>query len=149
MIFFAVYAVIIWYAAARFRRRWEAFAWVAAGAIGLILVALFHWRLSVWTGGRIYLRVLQALLYPYTVLVVVGGLYIACLPRPRSKVHCRVCQYDLAGLEEPVCPECGAPDPGVILESSAISRPAAAPAPATPRWPPISEQAVCHHQADG
>jgi hypothetical protein len=107
---FVVYAVAIWFAAAKWRRQWRSFAWVIAGGIGLCLIALFHYQLNIWTGGRIYLRVLQVLLYPYTVLVVGMGLYIACLPRQiKATVPCPACEYDLAGLDLPglLCPECG------------------------------------------
>jgi len=108
---FVIYAVAVWFAAARWRRRWASFASVGAGGLGLVLVAWFHWQLNIWTGGRIYIQVLQVLLYPYTVMVVVMGLYIACLPRavPLVKHQCPECAYDLHGLEEVDlrCPECG------------------------------------------
>jgi hypothetical protein len=107
---FVVYAVAVWYAAARWRRRWEAFAWILAGFGGLALVAYFHWRLNIWTHGTIYLPVLRVLLYPYTALVVGVGLFIAMLPRRVIPwAHCPGCLYDLRGLDAPVesCPECG------------------------------------------
>lgn len=110
---FVIYAVAVWYAAARWRRTWSGFLWVSAGGLGLVLVALFHYQLNIWTDGRIYLRVMQVLLYPYAILVVGMGLYIACLPRavvlpPR---RCPACRYDLRGLDpdDLRCPECGMP----------------------------------------
>ena len=112
MFVFSVYAVVVWCAAARWRRQWESFAWVGAGFVGLVLVAYFHYKLSVWTEGKIYLPVLRSLLYPYTGLVVLVGLFIACMPAGRvRRVECPRCDYDLRGLEEEVnsCPECGTP----------------------------------------
>ena len=154
MFFFAAYAVIVWYAAARWRRRWESFAWVAAGIAGLLLVAYLHYCLNIWTSGRIFLRVLQIMLYPYIALVGVVGFYIACLPRRVVALRCFHCDYDLTGLEveEPTCPECGvihrlearpSPSPG------ARPSPRAAPLRAGPRWPAIGAPAACHPQEDG
>lgn len=109
MLLFVLYAVLVWYACARWRRRLLGFVCVAAGLGGVVGVAIFHIHLNRWTGGRLYLPVLQSLLYPYGVLVTLMGVYIACLPRAMPALHCRKCQYDLAGLEEedPRCPECG------------------------------------------
>ncbi len=109
MVLFSIYAVIVWFAAARYRRQWGSFASVAAGTAGLILVALFHIQLSRWTHGRIYLPTLQAVLYPYIGLVAIVGVYLSCLPRAIPETACRACEYDLRGLsaERVVCPECG------------------------------------------
>lgn len=109
MLFFVIYAVLVWYASARWRRRWLGFLCVLGGVGGVVAVAIFHIHLNRWTGGRLYLPVLQSLLYPYGVLLGVMGFYIACLPRSQPAVSCRRCHYDLAGLEEedPRCPECG------------------------------------------
>lgn len=151
MIAFAFYAVAVWYAAAKWRRQWAAFGWVAAGALGLVMVGYFHWKLNIWTNGRIYFRVLQTLLYPYSVLVVGMGLYLACLPRPLKSLHCEACRYDLKGLEgeAALCPECGTTHPRLNRGPTAAPDPEAAPLPAGPGWPPIAEGAVCHPQADG
>ena len=80
-----------------------------AGYVNSVLLGFFHWRLSIWTNGRIYFRVLQALLYPYSIVVVGIGLYMACLPRAIPRQWCSTCRYDLSGLENEVdlCPECG------------------------------------------
>lgn len=110
MFAFVVYAVAVWLAAARWRRRWAAFAWVGAGCAGLCLVAWIHTLANEYTGGRLYLPVLRSLLYPYTALVGGVGLFIALLPGRRAGCpRCPVCDYDLAGLlqERMVCPECG------------------------------------------
>lgn len=131
MIAFVVYAVLIWYAAARWRRRWEAFAWVGGGIAGLVLVALFHLQLSRWTDGRIYLQVMQWMLYPYTGLVGLIGLFLACLPRHLPEAHCPHCEYDLRGLtlRDLLCPECGSPYRPPVTRGR---RAKAHPAPASP-----------------
>ena len=151
MFAFAVYALLVWYNAARWRRHWASFAAVAVGVAGLLLVAYFHLCLNDWTHGRIYLRVLQIMLYPYTVLVAAVGLYIACLPRRVPDHACVKCRYDLRGLagETDVCPECGGliVEPGVSPAGAARSSPPAAPLRAGPRWPAIGAPAACHHQA--
>lgn len=109
MFAFVLYAVLVWYFAVRWRRRWESFAAVGAGLVGLIVVGYFHLRLNEWSDGQIYLPVMQVLLYPYTLLVAGVGLYIACLPTAVGPMQCVSCRYDLRGLERGTehCPECG------------------------------------------
>lgn len=46
-----------------------------------------------------------ALLLPFFVLLSLG---VALVPEPRVG-HCRRCDYDLTGLTQPRCPECGTP----------------------------------------
>jgi 4-amino-4-deoxy-L-arabinose transferase-like glycosyltransferase len=135
MLAFVVYAFAVWYAAARWRRRWPSFAWVALGLVGLLLIAYLHYWLNIWTHGAIYLPVLRSILYPYTILVVIVGVYIACLPRTRpGETSCTSCKYDLAGLTMPaVCPECGTRN-AAIRARVARSDPAAGPDTADPRW---------------
>lgn len=108
MIGFVIYAALVWWAGYRWRRRWLGFAWVALGFLGLVGMAVLHWRLSEWTHGRIYLPVLQVLLYPYTLLVAAGGCFMAAMPK-MLPFRCATCGYDLEGLEGDlaVCPECG------------------------------------------
>lgn len=115
MFVFVIYALAIWWGAVRWRRRPAGFAVVVIGLIGLLLVAKLHLMLNEWTAGGIYLPVLQVLLYPYTGLVVLTGLFLASLPRvgpvAAQGVTCGSCHYDLTGLEnaegELRCPECG------------------------------------------
>lgn len=109
MLLLPAYAVILWYLIAQHRRTWRGFAIVAGGFLFLVLVAYFHWLLSKWTHGAVFLPTLQAVLYPYTVLVGVIGFYICCVSRRHVHGHCQKCRYDLAGLEgtEIICPECG------------------------------------------
>lgn len=108
MIGFVIYAVLVWWAGYHWRRRWLGLASVALGFLGLLCIAVIHLQLNEWTHGRIYLPVLQVLLYPYTVLVVAGGLFMAAMPK-MLPFRCASCGYDLEGLEGDlaVCPECG------------------------------------------
>lgn len=108
MVGFVIYAAIVWWAGYRWRRRWLGFAFVGLGLLGLVSLAILHWRLSEWTHGRIYLPVLQVLLYPYTVLVTAGGVFMAGMPK-MLPFRCATCGYDLEGLEGDlsICPECG------------------------------------------
>jgi len=108
--FFVAFAVIVWFACFRLRRKWRAVG-VCALALGILVgVAFFHWKLNQWTNGRIYLPVMQTILYPYIVFVVGIGLYIAALPNGVASHLCEYCRYDMSGLEEPLCPECGRAD---------------------------------------
>jgi hypothetical protein len=137
MFAFAVYAVLVWAAAARWRRHWESFAWVGLAFAGLALVAYLHYLLNVVTGGKIYLPVLRSLLYPYTAVVVGVGLFISCLPhRRRPLIECPRCSYDLHGLEDEVnsCPECGVPF--MIVDGVAVRVYAEPITPAAPPRPP-------------
>jgi len=120
--FFPVYGVICWLLALRFRRSWKGLGVVALGVLGLVVIAWIHWRLSIITHGRVYLPILQLLLYPYTALVGLGGLFMVALPRRPGFGQCRACGYGLAGLEAGatgiVCPECGSD--GVSPEHGAV-----------------------------
>lgn len=176
MFAFVVYAVGIWYAAAKWRRRWLSFAWVGIGFLGCVFVAWLHYRLNIYTHGKIYLPILRSLLYPYTGLVVVVGLYIACLPRGnRLEGCCPWCRYDLKGLPRPAkCPECGRVSVGPVVgvtskpedwfgpvevkpswEGARVTRAAGAkparsaePRPEVPRWPGVAGPALSFRKED-
>lgn len=107
MIFFLAYALGAWYLVAQHRRTLAAALWLGATAIGVVVVAYIHYRLSVWTNGTFYLPVLRSFLYPYGIVVVLVGAYIALLPRAR--VRCVRCDHDLTELPRHarVCPSCG------------------------------------------
>ncbi|MEX2218913.1 MAG: hypothetical protein WD749_09155 [Phycisphaerales bacterium] len=121
MFVFALYAVLVWWLAARWRRQWGSFAVVAAGLALLLAVAWLHYLLSLWSEGRIYLPVFQSILYPYIALVTLVGLYIACLPANSRLPLCPACDYDLGGLEDETtsCPECGIP---FMMENNRVRR---------------------------
>lgn len=116
MFFFPVYAVACWLLAYRGRRSWRGWAAVVLGVMGLLGASWVHWRLSVVTDGRVYLPILQLLMYPYTALVALGGVFVVLLPRRHAPGHCHACGYRLDGLEDQTCgeqpggitcPECG------------------------------------------
>ena len=109
MFAFIAYAALVWFAAVRWRRTWLGWSAVAAGILGIVLVGYLHWQINEWTQGRIFLRVLQVLLYPYGLLVASVGFFICALPVRYAGASCRSCGYDLRGLEtdERTCPECG------------------------------------------
>lgn len=121
MVFPIVYAVMTWYLAMRWRRRWLSFAAVAC-SVGLLCalgMALRAGELE-WIGvegsvaGTLRLHVIEAFLWPYTALVLSLGIFICCIRRTApSEAHCPRCHYDLAALDPEglVCPECGAPQP--------------------------------------
>lgn len=110
---FAGYAMVFWYLAARWRRRWPAVLAVLGAAAGLVVLNAGHWYLNLLSDGRIYLPVLRAVMYPYTLLVVGVAAYIALLPRRlrRAAGECGGCGYSLDGLDPDLpgtlCPECG------------------------------------------
>ena len=112
MALFVLYAAIAWWLACLHRRTLLGMAIVVTSVLLLLGVGWFHVQLGVRFDFEI--KNMQILLYPYTFLVGIVGLYLALLPRnirpttfvPRT---CPGCAYDLAGLprDEVVCPECG------------------------------------------
>ncbi|MDX9912908.1 MAG: hypothetical protein RBS39_13890 [Phycisphaerales bacterium] len=106
--FFVGYAMVFWYLVVRRRRELAGWLWLAAAVGGLVGIMILHQILGVWTHGRIFVPVLRTLLFAYTLLVGVVGLYLVCLPKGYSRPLCRHCGYDMRGLEvwDP-CPECG------------------------------------------
>lgn len=108
MILPVIYAVLTWYLAMRWRRTWLAFAAVAGSVLVLMLAGhlLEVWMPHMEGQGKSLLL----LFWPYTVLVGVVGIYIACLPAKAGEMQCARCRYDLSGLDPHglSCPECGA-----------------------------------------
>lgn len=112
MILFVFYAMLVWYGAYLWRRRWGGLVVLAAALTGLLVVWKVHYRMNGWVEGGNFLPVLRVLLAPYIVLVMGVGVVLVCQRRlPRSGYYCRACQYDLSGLEPAAlaCPECGDP----------------------------------------
>lgn len=126
MLILPAYAVILWYLVARHRRTWKGALFTSAGFGLLVFIAYFHWLLSKWTDGRVFLPTLQAVLYPYSVLTGVVGVYICCVPRRREHCQCVQCRYDLSGLdgERVTCPECGREQAIVASGSQSAPQPA-------------------------
>jgi thiol:disulfide interchange protein len=105
---FVVYGVVVWWLAYRLRGSWRAVLPPLLGMLGVAMLGWLHLRLSEWSNGQIYLRVLQILLYPYGVMVGAVGLFIALIPKQpegRRDRRCHKCLYDIRGVA--VCPECG------------------------------------------
>lgn len=106
--FFTGYAVIVWWLAGRHRRTLLGFVWVGLGAAFMAMVILGHYTLGVVTQGRIYMEVLQPILYGYGLVVTGMGVYIACLPRRvEHGPRCYACGYDVRAIRSTLCPECG------------------------------------------
>lgn len=134
MILFVVYAVFIWYVSFRYRRSLAGIGVFFAGLAGIALVGGFHYQLNEWTGGKIYLPVLQILLYPYAGLVAFISAYLWIMPRRPAENHCVSCGYSLRGLEldQPTCPECGVASATIITQAIApatVSSVSAQPSP--------------------
>lgn len=106
--FFTGYAVIVWWLAGKHRRTLLGFVWVGLGAAFMAMVILGHYTLGLVTQGRIYMEVLQPILYGYGLVVTGMGVYIACLPRRvEHGPRCYACEYDLRAIRATICPECG------------------------------------------
>lgn len=106
--FFTGFAVIVWWLAGSNRRTLRGFVFVALGAAFMAMVIAGHYALGVWSEGRIYMEVLQPILYGYGIVVIGMGVYIACLPRRvEHGPSCYACGYDVRLLSSRVCPECG------------------------------------------
>lgn len=108
MFIFPLYAVLVWYLAAKYRRRWQGFAIVAASVLLIVLVGFFHAWLGEVTRGRFQVGNMRIILIGYGALIGFIGLFIACLGREQPW-HCQFCGYNLLGHAEanPRCPECG------------------------------------------
>lgn len=121
MFLFVVYAAFFWWMSVKHRRTWTGYLWATGGFLGLCFLGYVHYRLDIWTNHRIFLPVLQTILYPYAGLVLVVSLFLASLPPRFRGIACRQCGYDLTGLEiaRPRCPECGK------QHAVVVSRPAA------------------------
>lgn len=111
VILFAVYAVVVWFFALRYRRRWPAFVMVPVAALAVFWLNAALTRVGLAAGG------FNLLLLGEAAIVLIGGLFIAFLPRPPAHPHCHYCHYDLRGHDDFntatfVCPECGHPADG-------------------------------------
>jgi hypothetical protein len=123
VIVFTLYAMIVAYFAARWRRRVRGVLVVVAGEAILVFFAWVHLRIPVLAAEGvsffqdINILPFQLMLYPYMVLVAVMGAFIVAMPRKAPVDSCWYCRYDLSSLiDEPgvlICPECGREHVGV------------------------------------
>jgi hypothetical protein len=113
VLLFVVYAVIVWYFAMVYRRRWPGFLAVALGLVGMLVINHLHTRFSDFMRNSISKPVMQVLLYAETALVPAVGLYIALLPRGRMSGRCPHCGRDLTDVDTAAsaCPGCAAKFP--------------------------------------
>ncbi len=131
MVFLLAYAMIIWFFAVVYRRRWPAFVAIAAGLPPVVIVATACVKFLLGPdpeGRSVLIYTLAAALMG---LILAVGFFIALLPRRAPDVPCRACGYDLEGNVSGVCPECG----WVVNTSKRRQRRPrlpAAPAPAAP-----------------
>ena len=108
MILFPTFAILIWWPAAVYRRRWPSFAFVTLGVTVLATLGLFHAYLGRVTNYSIFVPVFQSIWIPYAVMVGLIGYLIALMPRSYSGSVCRSCGYPDDGLSPSMlCPECG------------------------------------------
>jgi len=163
LILFAVYAVVVWAFAFRWRRELRGFAAVivgslAAAGMGMLIPSIQRWLFQVDPNLIGAADPLKILLLAESALVLAGGLLIVVLPKPPAFPHCAYCHYDLRGHEpgQNVCPECGNsrlgfPPPrryrraasmlarGAAVEQPGVINPATSvPAP-RPEGPPSAE----------
>lgn len=108
MVFFAVYAVFVWYLALRWRRR---VAGVVCVVIGTLLVYWVGRYVPGWFADHVGQVGVRWLLYAEAAIVGGIGAFIVVMPRAPEYPHCAYCRYDLRGLadEATECPECGQP----------------------------------------
>lgn len=108
MILFPTFAILIWWPAAVYRRRWPSFFFVTLGVVVLATLGLFHAYIGRVTNYSIFVPVFQSIWVPYAIMVGLIGYLIAVMPRSYSGSVCRSCGYPDAGLEPSMrCPECG------------------------------------------
>jgi hypothetical protein len=105
LIIFAVYAVVVWFLAMRWRRQFRGFVVSIAGAL---LAMLITWGLRRIISEMAYIQ-LSLLLFAEAAIVGGMGVFIALLPRAPAHPHCPWCWYNTSGLGPDVkaCPECG------------------------------------------
>jgi len=116
LVLLAVYPVVFWALALRWRRRLLGFAVVFCGTVFLAGVCAFHAAMPRLLPGSVeYIQIAQSVLWPYSVLVPIVALYCACLPR-RAPTDCVRCGYRMHGLEDETdtCPECGKLQPWAL-----------------------------------
>lgn len=105
---FPLYAVVVGFLVAKFRRRWQGFAITLLAVVLVGLVGVLHWWLGILSHGRLQVDNMRIILIGYGLLIGAMGTFIACLGH-QHPWHCQFCGYNLLGHAEhnPMCPECG------------------------------------------
>lgn len=108
MFLFPLYAVLVAFLVAKFRRRWQGFAITVLAVAIVALVGLLHWWIAQVSHGRLQVDNMRVILIGYGLLIGAMGTFIACLGH-QQPWHCQFCGYNLLGHAEhnPTCPECG------------------------------------------
>lgn len=108
MFLFPLYAVLVGFLVARFRRRWQGFAITLVAVALVALVGVLHWWMGQLSHGRLQVDNMRVILIGYGLLIGAMGTFIACLGH-QQPWHCQFCGYNLLGHAEhnPMCPECG------------------------------------------
>jgi len=111
VIFFPIYAALVWYGCFRWRRRPQAFLSILAGLTGVAIFSELHAALNRLLDGGWSGHTLRVMLIAEAAIILLVGGYLAVLPQGRVHLPCRRCRYELRGLEHenPTCPECGLP----------------------------------------
>lgn len=127
MILFVLYSLGIWTVTWRYRRQWQAFAVLMAAGPPIFLSTYF----DMWLVQRLFgedAGWLLSFAIVFAGVTILIGLLLALQPRRLPEYACPICGYDLRGLGDPRCPECGDREG----EESNIATPLAPPvAPAT------------------
>lgn len=100
-----------------FRRRWQALAFLLLG-LGFIhaVASMLGWMLTPDIDPSLLKpgieagppgAMLPSMLFVYEALIVGIGVTLGVLPRARAAGACAACGYDLRGLSDSICPECG------------------------------------------
>lgn len=112
MFIFPLYAALVWYCCARWRREFLGFAAYVAGVACIVLLVYVDVRLMrlVFNTGAspTFLLLLWA---EAGIIALIGG-FVVLSPKERVARPCRGCGYELEGLDDPNprCPECGIAD---------------------------------------
>lgn len=130
MLLLPIYAVIVWYATYRLRRRLLGLVLpiLAGGAVLLLLRLIVRMQHSLGATSAGDSLSISLMLYAEAIVVTAVGLFIAVLPRTPAYPHCPYCFYNLTGLDDRdspdfVCPECGTPAHGYARRRSAAPQP--------------------------
>lgn len=108
MFLFPLYAVLVAFLVAKYRRRWQGFAITLLAMAFVALVGVLHWWMGFLSDGRLQVDNMRIILIGYGLLIGAMGFFIACLGH-QQPWHCQFCGYNLLGHAEhnPMCPECG------------------------------------------